>query len=60
MDDAGGNTMTCGIIGGAGFEVGTHHRRQEVGIGARKLARQKTICIWGVTVLDDIASMHVT
>ena len=48
MDDVGGRTMTCGIMGGAGIEVGTHHRRQEVGIGARKLARQKTICIWGV------------
>ena len=48
MDDAGGRTMTCGIIDGTGIEDGTHHRRQEVGISARKLARQESICIWGV------------
>src|SRR5436305_10033545 len=40
--------MTCGIIDGTGIEDGTHHRRQEVGISARKLARQESICIWGV------------
>ena len=40
--------MTCGIIDGTSIEDGTHHRRQEVGISARKLARQESICIWGV------------